>query len=136
MAKVTVSVAAARDRDLPRVSVKSGGAADGYAPVTVANRRILLPLTQAEFDRVTDLQHRQRWAFYGGAGCLLFGMALARFPLMVPLALVIAVLSAVLWGVIWFTLRAYLPGMSVEGASVHLTRVHPAFVAAVAAGDS
>ena len=136
MAKVTVSVAAARDRALPAVSAKSGGPADGYAPVTVANRRIQLPLTQSEFDRVKDLQHRQRWAFYGGAGCLLFGLALARFPLMVPLALVIAVLSAVLWGVIWVTLRAYLPGIRVEGSSVELSRVHPAFVAAVAAADS
>ncbi|MCH1434834.1 MAG: hypothetical protein L7U56_04120 [Acidimicrobiales bacterium] len=136
MAKVTVSVAAARDRDLPRVSVKSGGVADGFAPVTVANRRILLPLTQAEFERVADLQHRRRWAVYGGAGCLLFGLALARFPLMMPLALVIAVLSAVLWCAISFALKAYLPRMTVEGASVHLTRVHPAFVAAVGSGDS
>ena len=52
MAKVVVSVAAARDRALPSVSVKSGAPADGYVPVTVANRRIHLPLTQSEFERV------------------------------------------------------------------------------------
>lgn len=131
-----MSVAAARDRALPSVSVKSGQPADGYAPVTVASRRIHLPLTQAEFDRVKDLQHRQRWAVYGGVGCLLFGMALARFPLMVPLALVIAVLSLVLWVVLWVTLRAYLPGMSVEGAQIRLTRVHQAFVTALGGADS
>ena len=136
MAKAVVSVADARDRALPSVSVKSGKPADGYAPVTVASRRIHLPLTQAEFDRVKDLQHRQKWAVYGGVGCLLFGMALARFPLMVPLALVIAVLSLVLWVVIKLTLRAYLPGMTVEGAEVRLTRVHQGFVAALGGGDS
>lgn len=136
MAKAVVSVAAARDRALPSVSVKSGQPADGYAPVTVANRRIHLPLTQAEFDRVKDLQHRQKWAVYGGVGCLLFGMALARFPLMVPLALVIALLSLVLWVVIKLTLRAYLPGMTVEGAQIRLTRVHQAFVTALGGVDS
>ena len=53
-----------------------------------------------------------------GSAVSSFGMALARFPLMVPLALVIAVLSAALWVVIKFTLRAYLPGMTVEGSQV------------------
>lgn len=136
MAKVVVSVAAARDRALPRVSVKSGRPADGYAPVTVANRRILLPLTQPEFDRVADLQHRKKWAFYGGAGCLLFGLALARFPLMVPLAIVIAVLSVILWVVLHLTLKAYLPGMSVDGAKVQLTRVHEGFASALGSSES
>ena len=136
MAKAVVSVVDARDRALPKVSVKSGLPADGYAPVTVANRRIHLPLTQREFDRVADLQHRQKWAVYGGVGCLAFGMALARFPLMVPLALVIAVLSLVLWVVLKLTLRAYLPGMSVEGSKVQLTRVHDAFVSALSGADS
>ena len=136
MAKVAVSVADARDRSLPKVSVKSGRPADGYAPVTVANRKIHLPLTQAEFDRVKDLQHRMKWAVYGGVGCLAFGMALARFPVMVPLALVIAVLSLVLWIVLKLTLRAYLPGMTVEGASVRLTRVHPGFVSALGGAET
>ena len=131
-----MSVVDARDRSLPSVSVKSGEPADGYAPVTVANRRIHLPLTQPEFDRVKDLQHRQRWAIYGGVGCLAFGAALARFPLMIPLGLAIAALSLVLWVVLKLTLRAYLPGMTVEGTRIRLTRVHPGFVAALGGGDS
>ncbi|MEM9468440.1 MAG: hypothetical protein AAGA90_23935 [Actinomycetota bacterium] len=136
MPKAVVSVADARDRSLPPVSVKSGAPADGYAPVTVANRRIHLPLTQAEFDRVKDLQHRQRWAIYGGVGCVAVGAALARFPLIVPLALAIAVLSVVLWVVVKLTLRAYLPGMNVEGSQIRLTRVHQGFVAALGSSDS
>ncbi|MEO0494240.1 MAG: hypothetical protein AAF081_12575 [Actinomycetota bacterium] len=136
MPRAVVSVAAARDRSLPRISVKSGQPAEGYAPVTVANRRIHLPLTQREFDRVADLQKRQKWAVSGGVGCLLFGMALARFPLMVPLALAIAVLSLVLWVAVRLALRAYLPGISVEGSKVQLTRVHARFVAALGSADS
>ncbi|MEM9521015.1 MAG: hypothetical protein AAGA37_16970 [Actinomycetota bacterium] len=136
MGKVVVSVDDARERELPRVSVKSGAPADGYAPLTVANRRILLPLTQSEFDRVADLRHRQRWAVIGGVGCLVFGMVLARFPLMIPLALAIAVLSLVLWVALWLMLRAYLPRVRVEGARVELSRVHPAFAAAVTGADT
>lgn len=136
MPTAVVSVADARDRSLPSVSVKSGKPADGYAPVTVANRRIHLPLTQAEFDRVKDLQHRQRWAVYGGVGCVGFGVALARFPLIVPLALAIAILSLVLWVVLKLTLRAYLPGMTVDGTRVRMTRVHAGFVSALGQADS
>lgn len=133
MAKAVVTVAAARDRSLPAVSVKSGRPADGYAPVTVANRKIFLPLTQAEFDRVRHLQHRQKWAVWGGVGCLAFGAAMARFPVMLPLALVIAALSAVLWVVVVLALKAYLPSMEVDGSRVRLGRVHDRFAAAVRA---
>ena len=136
MPKAVVSVVDARDRALPSVSVKSGEPADGFAPVTVSNRRIHLPLTQTEFDRVKDLQHRQRWAIYGGVGCVAFGAALARFPLIMPLAVAIAVLSLILWIVLKLTLRAYLPGMSVDGTKVRLTRVHQGFVAALGGGDT
>lgn len=126
-------MAAARDKTLPPISVKSGRPAEGYAPVTVANRRIFLPLTQAEFERVTDLQHRQKWSLGGGVGCLAFGVAMARFPVMLPLAVVIALLSAALWGLIWFALRTYLPSMDVEGSRIRMGRVHEGFAAAVAA---
>ena len=126
-------MAAARDRSLPAVSVRSGEPADGYAPVTVANRRIFLPLTQHEFERVRDLQHRQKWAVRGGVGCLAFGLAMARFPIMLPLAIVIAVLSAVLWAIVWFALKAYLPSMDVDGSRIRMARVHERFAAAVTA---
>ena len=135
MADAVVSVAAARDRALPPVSVKSGEAADGYAPVTVANRKIFLPLTQAEFDRVAGLQRRQRWTAWSGVACLAFGAAMARFPVMLPLALAIAVLSAAQWGLMWFFLKAYLPSMDVDGGRIRLGRVHARFAAAVR-GDS
>lgn len=133
MAKAVVSVAAARDRALPPISVKSGQPAEGYAPVTVANRKVFLPLTQAEFDKVNDLRHRQKWALWGGVGCLAFGAAMARFPVMLPLAVVIAVLSAVLWAVVWLALKTYLPSMDVEGSRIRMTRVHARFAAAVGA---
>ena len=131
MAKAVVTVAAARDKSLPAVSVRSGAPADGYAPVTVANRRIFLPLTQPEFERVRELQHRQRWALWGGVACLAVGAAMARFPAMLPLAIVIALLSAVLWAMIWFALKAYLPSMDVEGSRIRMARVHEGFAAAV-----
>lgn len=133
MAKAVVTVAAARDKSLPAVSVRSGAPADGYAPVTVANRRIFLPLTQHEFERVRDLQRRQRGALWGGVGCLAAGAAMARFPIMLPLAIVIAVLSAVLWVIVWFALKAYLPSMDVDGTRIRMARVHDGFAAAVAA---
>ncbi len=136
MAKAAVSVAVACARTLPKVSVKSGEPADGYASVAIANRRIHLPLTQDELDRVADLQRRQRRSVLGGVACLFVGVILARFPLMVPLALVIAAISVMLWIAIRLALRAYLPGISIEGSNVRLTRVHAGFVAALASSDS
>ena len=131
MATAVVSVAVACDRGLPPVSVKSGEVADGYAPVTVSGRRLYLPLTQAEFDRVRSLQHRRTSAVWGGVGCVAFGLALVRFPAMMPLALVIAALSAVLWGVVRLALTGYLPAIEVDGSVVRLARVHARFAAAV-----
>lgn len=131
MAKAIVSVAAATARSLPDVSVRSGRPADGFAPITVANHTIFLPLTQVEFQRVRTLQHRQRWSVWGGLGCLVFGAAMARFPLMLPLAIGIAILSALLWGLIWVTLKTYLPSMEVVGSQIRMVRVHDRFAAAV-----
>ena len=136
MAKAVVSVADACARNLPKVSVKSGEPAVGYASVAIAKRRIHLPLTQDEFDRVADLQRRQQRLVLGGIACLFVGLILARFPLMVPLALVIAAISVVLWVALRLALRAYLPGIAVEGSSVRLTRLHAGFVAALASSDS
>lgn len=136
MAKAVVSVTDACAWALPKVSVKSGEPADGYASVTIANRRIHLPLTQDEFDRVADLQRRQRRSVFGGVACLFVGVVLARFPLMVPLALVIAAISLILWIAIRLALRAYLPGIVVEGSNVRLTHLHVGFVAALASSDS
>ena len=136
MPTAVVSIADARNRALPKVSVKSGGPADGYASVKIAGRWIRLPLTHREFDRVADLQKRQRRSVQGGVACLFVGAALARFPLMVPLALAIVALSLILWITIWLALRAYLPGITIEGPKVRLTRIHAGFVAALASPDS
>lgn len=128
-----MTVTAAQERGLPPVSVRSGVVADGYVPVTVANRRVYLPVTQAEFDRILDLRRRQRGALWGGLSCFALGVAMARFPVMLPLAGVIAVLSAVLWGLAAMMLRAYLPALSVDGPLLRLRRVHEGFVTAVSA---
>ncbi|MDG1877523.1 MAG: hypothetical protein P8I99_08920 [Acidimicrobiales bacterium] len=135
MTEAVISVASARERLLPALSVKSGEPADGYAPVTVANRKIFLPLTQPEFDRVTGLQRRNRRTAWSGVACLAFGAAMARFPVMLPLAIAIALLSALQWGLTWVLLRAYLPSMTVDGGRIRLVRVHEQFAAAVR-GDS
>ena len=55
MATAVVERAAARDRGLPRVSVRSGDPADGYAEAGRAPFVMRLPLTESEFDRVQDL---------------------------------------------------------------------------------
>ena len=128
---MNVSLERARDRSLPAVSVRSGEAASGYVRVVAASRHLYLPMTEAEFERVHDLRHRQRWATIGGVGCLVVGVALSRVPLLMGLAVVIAVVSAVLWLLLALTLRTSLPSAAVDGATVELRRVHPAFAAAV-----
>ena len=132
MATVTVSVRSARHRELPTVSVRSGQRADGFVKVNAKSRRLYLPMTQVEFERVHDLQHRQRWALTGGAACLLFGLAMARFPFMAVLGVLIAAVSGVLWVALWLALRRLLPRIDVDGALVTLRGVHPTFAAAAA----
>ena len=133
MATVRVSRAAARERRLPPVSVRSGKRADGFAEAGRAPYVIRVPLTQAEFDQVQSLRVRQRSAIWGGAGCLAVGAALARFPVLLPLGVLIAVLSAVLWGVCWLMLRRLLPVVEPgPGAKEFTLRgVHKGFAAAV-----
>ncbi len=123
----------AGSRGLPAVSVRSGKSADGYAPAGPKGFGVLVPLTQAEFDRVMFLRGRQRSAIYGGVACLAMGVAMARFPILLPLGAVIALLSVALWVVATLTLKAYLPGVEVDERKgrVELTRVHKHFVTAV-----
>lgn len=137
MARVVVDLGAAQRRKLPQVSVKTGKPADGYVTAGPKDCPVFLPLTQSEFDRVQQCRHQQRWAIYGGVGCLLFGAALARFPLMLPLALVIAVLSVALWFVAGAAAKGYLPRIEVDQTAglLRLGRVHKGFVAAVSNVD-
>ncbi|MDW3217660.1 MAG: hypothetical protein R8F63_03520 [Acidimicrobiales bacterium] len=133
MATARVARAAARERGLPLVSVRSGRRADGFAEAGRAPFLIRVPLTQAEFDEVQTLRNRQRSALWGGVGCLALGAALARFPVVFPFALVIAALSAVMWGVCWLLLRRLLPRVEAgPGAQEFTLRgVHSAFADAV-----
>ena len=133
MARVVVDLQMARSRAFPPISAKSGKRADGYAKAGRKARAILVPLTQAEFDRVQYLRRRQRSAKLGGLVCVAVGLALARFPVILPLGIVIALVSAALWVVATLALNAYLPGIDIdeERRKVELTRVHKGFVAAV-----
>jgi len=109
MATVRVPRAVARDRGLPAISVRSGKAANGYAEAGKAPYVIRVPLTQDEFDEVQQLKVRQKKAVYGGVACVALGVAMARFPVLLPLGLVIGVLSLVLWVACWMMLRRLLP---------------------------
>ncbi len=133
MAHIVADLAMARSRSFPPVSAKSGRQADGYAKAGPKARSILVPLTQAEFDRAQYFRRYQRSAIRGGIACAVFGLALARFPVVLPLGIVIAILSGVLWVVATIGLNAYLPGVDIdeERGKVELSRVHKRFVAAV-----
>ena len=133
MATVRVARADAEHRRLPLVSVHSGRPGQGYA---VAGRRPLVvrvPLTQPEFDRLLVLERRRQSAVWGGVGCVALGVAMARFPVMLPLALVIGALSLVLWILAAAARRRLLPRVEPGGRPdvVVLRGVHRDFVAAV-----
>lgn len=133
MADIRVSRADARDRRLPLVSVRSGRPADGYAAAGRAPYVARLPLTQAEFDLVQRLQRRRTSAVWGGVGCVVVGLAMARFPAMFPLAVVIGLLSVVLWVSAAWSLRRVLPRVVPGPGATDLTLrgVHRRFVRAV-----
>lgn len=133
MVTARVQRSRARDRGLPLVSVRSGEPADGYAKAGRAPYVIRLPLTQGEFDQVEMLKTRQQSAVYGGIACVAFGVAMARFPVMLPLGLFIGILSGALWCACWVGLRRLLPQVEPgPGADEFTLRgVHKEFAAAV-----
>ncbi len=133
MARVTVELGSAQARRLPAVSARSGKPADGYAAAGPKALGVLVPLTQTEFDRVMYLRRRQKSAVYGGFTCLALGLAMARFPFLLPLGAVIALLSAGMWVVATLAIKAYLPGVDagLDRGTVELSRVHKSFVEAV-----
>ncbi len=138
MARVEVDRRVAVERRLPRVSVKSGERADGYAPAGKSGEEIFVPLTQAEFDRVKYLRRRQKSAIYGGVACFALGAALSRFAVLLPLGVIIAVLSLGLWILVTLALKRFLPGVDISpnGRRVELSRVHRGFVAAVSDAEA
>ena len=109
MATVRVALADARDRRLPLVSVRSGEPAEGYAKAGRPPYVIRVPLTQAEFARVQLLERRRLSSMWGGAACVAVGVAMARFPVLLPLGLVIGLFSIALWGACVLMLRRLLP---------------------------
>jgi hypothetical protein len=133
MATVRVPRSLARDRGLPLISVRSGKPAEGFAAAGRAPFVIRVPLTQEEFDQVQSLKKRQTSALYGGVLCLVFGIAMARFPALLPLGLVIGVVSAALWGACWLLLRRILPQVELgpEADEFTLHGVHREFAAAM-----
>ena len=133
MARASVAVDVATSRTLPLVSIRSGDVADGFVTLEVDGHLLHLPLTGAEFQRVRFLRRRARSARWGGALCLAIGLAMARFPLMLPLGVMIAGLSLLLWAVTRLAIRTYLPSVEVVGSDVRLRRVHGRFAAALAA---
>jgi hypothetical protein len=134
MAMVRVGLADARERRLPLVSVRSGERADGFADAGRAPYVVKVPLTQAEFDRVQLLEARRRSAIWGGVVCVAFGVAMARFPVMLPLGLAIGLLSVALWGACVLLLARLLPDVEPGpiAGQITLRGVHKRFVAAVA----
>lgn len=137
MAVAEVSLRDARDRRLPLVSVRSGRPADGYAEAGREPYVVRVPLTQDEFDRVQLLHRRRRSAIRGGVACVALGVAMARFPAMLPLGAVIGVLSAALWIAATLMLRRMLPQVEPAGppGTVRLRGVHRGFVSALAGAD-
>lgn len=133
MATVRVERSRARDRSLPLVSVSSGKPADGYAPAGKTPFVIRVPLTQTEFDRVHALRSRQKSSLYGGVVCVALGVAMARFPVLLPLGLLVGVLSAALWGACWFMLRRLVPQVEAgpKADEFTLRGVHRDFAAAL-----
>ena len=133
MATARVGLNDARERRLPLVSVRSGEPAEGYARAGRPPYVVQVPLTQTEFDRVQVLEARRRSAIWGGVICVSLGVAMARFPLMLPLGLVIGVLSFVLWGVCVLLLRRLLPVVEPgpKAGQVTLRGVDRRFVAAL-----
>ena len=133
MATVRVPRSAARGRSLPLVSVRSGRPAEGFAPAGRSPYVIRVPLTQDEFDQVQSLKQRQTSALYGGVLCVAFGIAMARFPVLLPLGLLIGAVSAALWVACRVRLRRFLPrvepGPSADEFTLH--GVHREFAAAM-----
>ena len=133
MVAVRVTRSVARDRGLPPISVRSGRPADGFAAAGRPPYVIRVPLTQQEFDQVQTLVKRRTSALYGGVVCVVFGVAMARFPVLLPLGLAIGAVSAVLWVACWAGLRRILPrvepGPGADEFTLH--GVHREFAAAM-----
>jgi hypothetical protein len=148
---VRVSLADAVERRLPLVSVRSGRPADGYVGVPlglgfverllfgVTQRSIgrpvaQLPLTEHEFDRVMRLRRVERSGLVNTVVFGTLGLALARFPLLLPLGLVIVVSSLLLVGVARFGLARVIPELSANGGVVTIDGAHAGFVTSVERG--
>lgn len=134
MPAVEVPLGDATDRRLPAVSVRSGRAADGYAPAGRRPTLIRVPLTQSEFDHLMALRRRQKSGLYGAFGFLAAGAAMSRFTLLLSFGVLISVVSVLMWAVATLGAIRLLPAVEVDRhhGTVALGRVHRRFVEAVA----
>jgi hypothetical protein len=148
---VRVSLADAVDRRLPLVSVSSGLPADGYLGVPVGlgllerlvwsvTRRSTarpvaqLPLTDGEFQQVMRLMRIERKGVvysvvFGG-----IGLALGRFPLLLPLGLLIAALSLLSMVIARIGLARTIPDLTAHDGGLTIEGAHAGFVASVERG--
>ncbi|RMH77382.1 MAG: hypothetical protein D6683_09085 [Actinomyces sp.] len=161
MATVTVPLAAARDRRLPAVSVRSGRSADGYVPVAVATGSlgigwvlvllgppgwlllaltsdwfrdevtVHLPHTEREFRRRHRVERARRDGIVGTVAGAAAGLALSRTPGLLVVGLAITCVSAALWVAASWARGALTPDLRLDGERLILAGVHEDFVAAV-----
>ncbi len=134
---VEVPLAAAADRGLPAVSVRSGRRADGYAPAGRPEGAVWVPLTQSEFDRLLLMRRHRSSGRYGAAGFLVAGVGLGKFSVLLYLGVFISLVSGLMWLVATLGVMRLLPAVGVdrEAGTVVLGRVHRRFAKAVADAD-
>jgi hypothetical protein len=151
VSSVQVSLADAADRRLPLVSVRSGQPADGYLGVPVGlgfgerivwsvTRRstgrpvVQLPLTEPEFDQVMKLRNAERSGAINAVVFVALGLALARFPVLLPLGMAIGAVSILMVVAARFALARVVPGVDVRHGIVTIEGAHADFVASVERG--
>ena len=144
-------MADAADRRLPLVSVRSGQPADGYLGVPVglgfgerivwsvtrrsAGRPVVqLPLTEPEFDQVMRLRGAERSGAMNAVVFVALGLALARFPVLLPLGMTIGAVSILMVLGARFSLARVVPAVDVRRGMVTIEGAHADFVASVERG--
>lgn len=151
MSSVRVSLADATERRLPLVSVRSGQPADGYLGVPVGlgfGERVVwsvtqrstglpvvqLPLTEPEFDQVMRLRRAERSGVVNAVLFVVLGLALSRFPLLLPLGMTIGAVSVLVFVVARFSLARVVPGLDARRGMVIIEGAHAEFVTSVEGG--
>ncbi|MEZ5167150.1 MAG: hypothetical protein R2695_11920 [Acidimicrobiales bacterium] len=93
MARVAVRPIRRGRAPSPLVSVCSGQPADGYAAAGRPPYVVRVPLTRSSSTVCRCWRARRRGSLGGGALCVLVGVAMARFPVLLPMGIVIGLVS-------------------------------------------